>query len=86
MLGKQKQRLKELQEKRNSFKWDIEEIKHSDMDPDHKAIWLNDAQYQYYMIDLEVEFLEHQIAMFPLRLMLGGFVVFTIGLLIYFYQ
>ena len=83
MLGKQKQRLKELEEKRNSFRWDIEEIRNSDMDPDHKAIWLNDAQYQYYIIDLEVEFLEHQIAMFPLKLMLGGFVVIVIGMIIF---
>ena len=83
MLGKQKQRLKELQEKRASFRWDIEEIKHSDMDPDHKAIWLNDAEYAYYMIDLEIDEIEHQIAMFPLKLMLGGFIIFGVSLLIY---
>jgi hypothetical protein len=86
MLGKEKQRLKELKDKRESFRWDIEEIKHADMDPDRKALYMNDVQYQYYMIDLEVEFLEHKIAMFPLKLMFGGFVATTIGLLIYFYQ
>lgn len=83
MLGKQKQRLKQLEEKRNSFRWDIEEIRNSDMDPDRKAIYLNDAQYEYYIIDLEIEFLEHQIAMFPLKLMLGGFVIFVIGMIVY---
>ena len=84
MLGKQKQRLKELEAKRASFRWDIEEIKHSDMDPDHKAIWLNDAEYAYYMIDLEIEAVEHEIAMFPLKLMTVGFIVFSIGLFIFY--
>jgi hypothetical protein len=83
MLGKQKQRLKELEAKRSSFRWDIEEIKHADMDPDRKAIYLNDAQYSHYMIEQEIEALEHEIAMFPLRFMLGGFVIFVIGMTIY---
>jgi flagellar biosynthesis chaperone FliJ len=83
MLKKQKQRLKELEEKRNSYRWDIEEIRHSDMDPDRKAIYINDVQYQYYIIDLEVEFLQHQIAMVPFKLMLGGFVIFVLGMIVY---
>jgi hypothetical protein len=83
MLGKQKERLKELEKKRNSYRWDIEEIRHADMDIDRKIIYLNDAECQYYMIDLEIEALEHEIAMFPLKLMLAGFVIFVIGMFIY---
>jgi hypothetical protein len=83
MLGKQKQRLKELEAKEASFRWDIEEIKYSDMDPDRKAIYINDAMYEHYMIEQEIEALEHEIAMFPLRFMLGGFVIFVIGMTIY---
>jgi len=83
MLKKQKQRLKELEEKRNSYRWDIEEIRHSDMDPDRKAIYINDVQYQYYIIDLEVEFLQHKIAMVPFKLTLGGFVIFVLGMIVY---
>ena len=83
MLGKQKQRLKELEAKEASFRWDIEEIKYSDMDPDRKAIYINDAMYEHYMIEQEIEALEHEIAMFPLRVMLGGFVIFVIGMTIY---
>jgi hypothetical protein len=83
MLGKEKQRLKELEAKEASFRWDIEEIKHSDMDPDRKAIYINDAMYEHYMIEQEIEALEHEIAMFPLRVMLGGFVIFVIGMTIY---
>jgi hypothetical protein len=83
MLGKQKQRLKELEAKEASFRWDMEEIKHADLDPDRKAIYMNDVQYEHYMIEQEIEALEHEIAMFPLRLMLGGFVIFVIGMTIY---
>ncbi len=83
MLGKQKQRLKELEAKEASFRWDIEEIKHADMDPDRKAIYINDAQCSHYMVEQEIEALEHEIAMFPLKLMLGGFVVIVIGMIIF---
>ena len=83
MLGKQKQRLKELKHKRDSFRWDIEEIKHSDMDPERKGIYLSDVEYQYYMIDLEIENIEHEIGMMPLKLMLVGFVIFVIAMFIY---
>jgi hypothetical protein len=83
MLGKHKQRLKELEDKETSFRWDIEEIKHADMDPDRKAIHINDAIYQQYMVQLEIAELEHYIAMFPLKLMLVGFIIFTIGIIIY---
>jgi hypothetical protein len=83
MLGKQKQRLKELEAMEASFRWDIEEIKHADLDPDRKAIYMNDVQCAHYMIEQEIEALEHEIAMFPLRLMLGGFVIFVIGMTIY---
>jgi hypothetical protein len=83
MLEKQKQRLQELETKRTSFRWDIEEIKHADMDPDRKAIYLNDAQCSHYMIEQEIKAIEHELAMFPLKLMLGGFIIFVIGMVIY---
>ncbi len=83
MLEKQKQRLKELQAKEASFTWDIMEIRNSKMDPDYKAMWLNDAEYSRYMVQLEIEELEHYIAMFPLKLMLGGFVIFVLAMTIY---
>jgi hypothetical protein len=83
MLEKQKERLKELETKRTSFRWDIEEIKYADMDPDRKAIYLNDAQCSHYMIEQEIEAIEHELAMFPLKLMLGGFIIFVIGMVIY---
>ncbi len=83
MLEKQKQRLQELETKRTSFRWDIEEIKHADLDPDRKAIYMNDAMYSKYMVEEEIAALEHEIAMFPLKLMLVGFVIFVIGMTIY---
>ena len=83
MLRKQKQKLEELKARETSFRWDIEEIKFSDMDPMNKAMWLDDANYEHLMIQLEIENLEHKIAMFPLQLMLGGFVIFVIGMIIY---
>jgi len=86
MLGKQKQKLKELKHKRDSFRWTIEEIKHSDMDPERKGIYLNDVEYQYYMIDLEIENIEHEIGMMPLKLMLAGFIVSVVLMCIYFYS
>jgi len=82
-LGKQKQTLKELKIKRDSFRWDIEEIKHSDMDPDRKAIYLNDVEYEYYMLDLEIDAIEHSIAMIPLKVMTAAFIVSTTFLVIY---
>lgn len=83
MLGKHKQRLKELKIKESSFRWDIEEIKHADMDPDRKAIWLSDAECSHYLIELEIEEIEHKLAMIPLKLMLGGFIIFVIIMTIY---
>ena len=74
MLGKQKQTLKELKIKRDSFHWDIEEIKHSDMDPDRKAMYLNDVEYEYYMLDLKIDLIEHEIAMIPLKVMTAAFI------------
>jgi hypothetical protein len=83
MLGKQKQVLKELKLKRDSFKWDIEEIKHSDMDPDRKAMHISDVEYEYYMLDLKIDLIEHEIAMIPLKVMTAAFIVSAAFLVIY---
>ena len=48
-----------------------------------KGIYLNDLHYKEYCIDKKIEDLEHQDAMFPLQLMLLGFIIFVIGLIIY---
>jgi hypothetical protein len=53
------------------------------MDPDMKALYLNDVQYKQYCIEQKIDDLEHEIAMFPLQLMLAGFIIFVIGMLIY---
>lgn len=83
MLGKHKKRLKELKARAASFKWDIEEIKFSDMDPMNKAIWISDAEYEHLNMLLEIDELEHYIAMFPLKLMFAGFTIFVIAMTIY---
>jgi hypothetical protein len=37
-------------------------------------------------IEEEIDALEHELAMFPLKLMLGGFILVSIGLFIYYSQ
>jgi hypothetical protein len=83
MLGKQKQRLKELEQTKEFFRWEIEEIQHADMDLDRKVIYLNDAQYSHYMLEQEIEAIEHDIAMFPFKAMLVGFIIFVFGMIVY---
>jgi hypothetical protein len=83
MLGKQKQRLKELEQTKEFFRWEIEEIQHADMDLDRKVIYLNDAQYSHYMLEQEIEAIEHDIAMFPFKATLVGFIIFVFGIIVY---
>jgi len=63
--------------------WEIAELKASAMDPDMKAHYLNDLQYEQYRIEEEIDELEHEIKMIPLRVMLYGFIIFAIGMLAY---
>jgi hypothetical protein len=83
MLGNKKQQVKNLKSQLDSLQWDIYEVQHSTADPDMKSYHLGELQCIEMSIEEEIESLEHDIAMFPLRLMLGGFVIFVIGMTIY---
>ena len=83
MKQSRRQHLRELKIEKENCKWEEVEIHHSQMDPDMKGIYLNDLHYKEYCIDKKIEDLEHQDAMFPLQLMLLGFIIFVIGLIIY---
>ena len=63
--------------------WEIAELKGSAMDPDIKALYLNDLMYSQYCIEEAIDALEHEQRMIPLQLMLAGFIIFVIGMLIY---
>lgn len=86
MLGKKRQQIKELKNDLESLQWDIYEVNGSTADPDMKSYHLGELQCIQMAIEEEIEALEHDIAMLPLKLMLGGFIVVSIGLFIYFYQ
>lgn len=83
MKRSRKAQIKKLLQQKESCRWEEAEIHNSTMDPDMKAVYLNDVQYNEYCIDKEIEELEFQEAMFPLRLMLACFVIFAIVMLIY---
>ena len=63
--------------------WEIAEVRGSEMDPDVKAHYLSDLQYEQYCIEERIDDLEHAQAMFPLQLMLAGFIIFVICMFIY---
>jgi hypothetical protein len=83
MLGKKKQQLAYLKIEWAELKWQIAEAKGSDADLDVKYHYLNDLQYAQFLIDEQIDELEHEIAMFPVRLMLVGFVIFVFGMIVY---
>ena len=58
-------------------------VKGSDADPDMKSYHLGELQCMQMAIEEEIEALEHDLAMLPLKLMLGGFIIFVIGMTIY---
>lgn len=86
MKRSRKEQIKELLQKKESCRWEIAEIHNSAIDPDTKALYLNDVQYTEYCIDQEIERLEEEEAMFPLKLMLAGFIVSVVLMCIYFYS
>lgn len=86
MRRSRKAQIKELLQHKESCRWEEAEIQSSKMDPDMKALYLNDVQYTEYCIDEELKRLEEEEAMFPLKLMLAGFIVFVVGMCIYFYS
>ena len=83
MLGKKKQQLGNLKIEWAELEWEIAEAKVADADPDVKSYHLGELQCMQMAIEEEIEALEHDIAMFPLKLMLGGFIIFGVSLLIY---
>ena len=83
MLGKKKQQLAYLEIQWTELEWEIAEVKGSDADPDMKSYHLGELQCMQMAIEEEIEALEHDIAMLPLKLMLGGFIIFVIGMTIY---
>jgi hypothetical protein len=83
MLGKKKQQLGNLKIQWAELEWEIAEAKVSDADPDVKSYHVGELQCVQMSIEEEIDRLEHEIAMIPLRFMLGGFVIFVIGMTIY---
>ena len=63
--------------------WEIAEVRGSEMDPDIKAHYLSDLQYEQYCIEQKIDDLEHEMGMFPLQLMLAGFIIFVVCMFIY---
>jgi hypothetical protein len=83
MFGKKTQRIKELHRELDFLHWDMADVKASNADPDIKSYHLGELQCIEMAIEAEIAELEHKIAMIPLQLMLGGFVIFVIGMTIY---
>lgn len=83
MLRSRKQQIERLQDQLYSLKWEKADIHASNMDPDMKAVYLNDVEYKEYNIQQELDELEFEGNMQPLKMMLAVFVIFAIGLLLY---
>lgn len=83
MLGKKKQQIRDLKHELEALQWDMYEVQASTADPDMKSYHLGELQCIQMVIEEEIESLEHEIAMFPLKLMLGGFIIFVIGMTVY---
>jgi hypothetical protein len=83
MLGKKKQQLAYLKIEWAELEWEIAEAKVSDTDPDVKSYHLGELQCMQMAIEEEIDALEHELGMIPLKLMLGGFIIFVIGMVIY---
>jgi len=83
MLGKKKEHLGNLKILWAELEWEIAEAKVSDADPDMKYHHVNDLQCKQYLLEQEIDELEHELGMIPLKLMLVGFVIFVIGMTIY---
>lgn len=83
MKRSRKAQIEKLQSQLYSLKWEKADIHSSEMDPDMKAIYLNDVEYKEYNIQQELDELEFEGNMQPLRWMLAVFVIFAIGLVLY---
>ena len=83
MKRSRKQQIQKLEKELYSLKWEKADIHASKMDPDMKAIYLNDVDYKAYRIQQKIEDIEHEEGMFPLKLMFACFVIFTLVLVLY---
>lgn len=84
MLGsKLKQQIKDLKNQHESLEWEIAEVYNSNADPDMIMVYLGELQCMQIAVEEEIDALEHELGMIPLKLMLGGFVIFVLGMIIY---
>ena len=85
MKKSRKAEIQKLEKELYSLQWEKVDVHASGIDPDMKAIYLNDIDYKAYCIQQRIDDLEHEEAMFPLKLMLAGFIVSVVLMCIYFY-
>ena len=83
MKKSRKAEIQKLERELYSLQWEKVDVHTSKVDPDMKAIYLNDIDYKAYCIQQRIDDLEHEEAMFPLKLMLAGFIIFTLVLVLY---
>lgn len=77
MLGK---KIRELEELKAQYQARLDSIHEADADPSVKAVYQSDLQY--HIVKIEV-LIQHEKYMLPFKLTLAGFIVVTIGLIIY---
>jgi hypothetical protein len=83
MKKSRKAEIQKLEKELYSLKWEKADVHASKIDPDMKAIYLNDIDYKAYCIQQKIEDIEHEEGMFPLKLMLACFVIFALVLVAY---
>ena len=77
MLGKQ---IKELEELKAQYQSRLDSIHDADADPSVKAVYQSDLQY--HIVNIEA-LIQHEKYIMPFKLTLVGFIVVSIGLIIY---
>ncbi len=77
MLRKEINRLEKL---RDQYQSRLDSIHDSDADPNVKAVYQSDLQYQIVKLDAAIE---HEKYMLPFKYTMVAFIIFVIGLIIY---
>ncbi len=77
MLGRQ---IRELEKTKAQYQARLDNIHDADADPNVKAVYQSDLQYHIVKIEALIQ---HEKYMLPFKLTLVGFIVVTIGLIIY---
>jgi hypothetical protein len=83
MLGKNKQKIAYLKIEWAELEWQIAEAKGSKADPEMKYHYINDLEYSQFLIDQQIDELEREDRIAPLKIMLVGFIIFVLGMTIY---